>query len=194
MDFDDLIVERPPTAGAPADEMDRHFYEGAVMLAYAMHLLRTEPVREVRIHPDGQHARQIDFPGWLEKRGFRRVATARTPFAGTFEDAEGRRILVHPQSGLSDVTADANGTMIEAECKGGTIETRHRGRLSKLDKSMCEIVGRLMMKPAGSRLVAVMPRTDVTLRLARKLAPRCAAAGIRIALVGPRGEVEDVRA
>src|SRR5258705_8892594 len=84
MDFDDLIVERPPTAGAPPDEPDRHFYEGAVMLAYAMHLLRTEPVREVRIHPDGQHARQVDFPGWLEKHGFRRVATARTPLARTF--------------------------------------------------------------------------------------------------------------
>jgi hypothetical protein len=34
-DFDDLIVERTPTAGAPADHPDRHFYEGAVMLAYA---------------------------------------------------------------------------------------------------------------------------------------------------------------
>ncbi|MCC8950408.1 hypothetical protein H8A97_36395 [Bradyrhizobium sp. Arg62] len=45
MDFDDLIVER-----APVDELDRHFYEGAVMLAYAMHLLRTEPVREVCNH------------------------------------------------------------------------------------------------------------------------------------------------
>jgi hypothetical protein len=194
MDFDDLIVERPPTAGAPANEPDRHFYEGAVMLAYAMHLLRTEPVREVRIHPDGQHARQVDFPGWLEKRGFRRVASARTPFAGTFEDGDGRRILVHPQSGLSDVTADANGIIIEAECKGGAIETRHPGRLSKLDKSLCEIVGRLMSKPATGRQVAVMPRTEVTLRLARKLAPHCTAAGIRIALVGPRGEVEDVRA
>lgn len=192
MDFDDRIVERPPTAGAPADEPDRHFYEGAVMLAYAMHLLWTEPVREVRIHPDGQHARQVDFPGWLEKRGFRRVATARTPFAGKFEDAEGRRIVIHPQSGLSDVTADANGTTIEAECKGGAIETRPPGRLSKLDKSFCEIVGRLMSKPATGRQVAVMPRTEVTLRLARKLAPRCAAAGIRIALAGPRGEVEDV--
>jgi hypothetical protein len=193
MDFDDLIVERPPTAGAPADQMDRHFYEGAVMLAYVMHLLRTEPVREVRIHPDGQHARQVDFPGWLEKHGFRRVATARTPFAGTFEDAQGRQIVVHPRSGLSDVTADANGVMIEAECKGGAIQTRHPGRLSRLDKSLCEIIGRLMMKPPGSRLVAVMPRTEVTLRVGRKLAPRCAAAGIRIALVGPRGEVEDVK-
>ena len=53
MPFDDLIVERPPTAGAPADELDGHFYEGAVMPAYAMHLLETEPTHEVRIHPDG---------------------------------------------------------------------------------------------------------------------------------------------
>jgi hypothetical protein len=28
-----LIVERPPTVGVPADKSDRHFYEGAVMLA-----------------------------------------------------------------------------------------------------------------------------------------------------------------
>jgi hypothetical protein len=81
------------------------------MLAYAMHLLRTEPVHEVKIHPDGQHARQCDFPGWLEKRGFARVATARTPFAGTFEYAKGRRVVVRPQSGLSDVTADTNPWM-----------------------------------------------------------------------------------
>ncbi len=48
-------------------------------------------------------------------RGFQRVASARNPFAGTFEDAGGRRVVVHPQSGLSDVTADANGVIIEAE-------------------------------------------------------------------------------
>jgi hypothetical protein len=122
----------------------------------------------------------------------RRVATARTAFAGTFEDTDGRRIVVHPQSGKSDVTADASGEIIEAECKGGAIETRHPGRLSKLDKSLCEIVGRLMSKPATGRQVAVMPRTEVTTRLARKLAPRCAAARIQIALIGPRGEGEDV--
>jgi hypothetical protein len=34
-----------------------------------------------------------------------------------------RRIVVHPRSGLSDVSADANGTIIEAECEGGAIET-----------------------------------------------------------------------
>jgi hypothetical protein len=97
------MVERPrstlrETARAPTDEPDRHFYEGAVMLAYAMHLLRTEPIRKVRLHPDGQHARQVDFPGWLAKRGFQRVAIARTPFGGTFEDADGRQIVIH-QSG-----------------------------------------------------------------------------------------------
>ncbi|GLH79729.1 hypothetical protein SSBR45G_46380 [Bradyrhizobium sp. SSBR45G] len=194
MDFDDLIVERPPTAGASPDRLDRHFYEGAVMLAYAMHLFRSEPIQEVRIHPDGQHARQIDFPGWLEKRGFRRVAKASSAFAGTFEDARGRRIVIHPQSGLSDVTAVANGVTIEAECKGGTIETRHRGRLSKMDKGLCEIVGRLMMKAPGTRPVAVMPATDVTRRVGRKLASRCAAAGIRIALVDAMGRVEYVEA
>jgi hypothetical protein len=194
MDFDDLIVERPPTAGASPDMPDRHFYEGAVMLAYAMHLFRTESVREVRIHPDGQHARQFDFPGWLEKRGFRRVASARTPFAGTFEDADRRQIVIHPQAGLSDVTADANGVIIEAECKGGAIKTTHIGRLSRLDKSLCEIIGRLMSKPRKGRQVAVMPCTHVTMRLARKLAPRCAAAGIEIALVGERGKVFDVKA
>lgn len=69
------------------------------MLAYVMHLFRTEPVREVKIHPDGQHAQQIDFPGWLAKRGFRRIAPARNAFAGTFEDAEGRRTFV-PWPGL----------------------------------------------------------------------------------------------
>jgi len=34
MDFDDLIVERPATAGAPANQPDRHFYEGAVFSEY----------------------------------------------------------------------------------------------------------------------------------------------------------------
>ncbi|MCP2216214.1 hypothetical protein [Bradyrhizobium elkanii] len=192
MNFDDLIVERPPTAGAPTDEPDRHFYEGAVMLAYTMHLFRTEPVQEVKIHPDGQHATQFDFPGWLAKRGFERVEHGPTTFGGTYRSADGRRVIVRSQPGIGDVVADANGLRIEAECKGGAIGTRHRGRLSRLDKGLCEIIGRLMSKPSPGRQVAVVPKTKVTVRLAQKLAPRCAAAGICIALIGDRGEVEDV--
>jgi hypothetical protein len=157
-----------------------------------MHLFESEPVREIRIHPDGQHAAQFDFPGWLAKRGFDRVEHGLTTFGGMYRHADGRSIVVHSRSGIGDVVADADGVTIEAECKGGAIETRHRGRLSRLDKGLCETVGRLMSKPSLGRQVAVVPRTAVTLRLARKLAPRCADAGIRIALVGDRGDVEDV--
>jgi hypothetical protein len=50
----------------------------------------------------------------------------------------------------------------------------------------------LMATPSQGRQVAVVPLTDGTLRLAERLAPRCALAGIEIALVGSRGEVLDV--
>ncbi|WP_283811287.1 hypothetical protein [Bradyrhizobium uaiense] len=43
------------------------------------------------------------------------MAAARASFAGTFEDAEGRQVIIRPRSGASYVTADANGTTIEAE-------------------------------------------------------------------------------
>jgi hypothetical protein len=64
MDFDDLITAAmpPPKRLGKADgEHEHHFSEGAVRLAYAMHLLRTEPIREVRIHPDGEHGKRFDF-------------------------------------------------------------------------------------------------------------------------------------
>ena len=52
-------------------------------------------------------------------------------------------------------------------------------------------------EPMGSsrqgRQVAVVPFTEGTLRLAERLAPRCALAGLEIAWVGSRGEVRDVR-
>jgi hypothetical protein len=59
MDFDDLIVERPPTAGAPADEPDRHFYEGAVMLAYG----RSRSARSGSIRTGSTLARSISRAG-----------------------------------------------------------------------------------------------------------------------------------
>ena len=40
------------------------------MLAYAMHLLRTQGARDVRIHPDGEHGKQFDFASWLLRREF----------------------------------------------------------------------------------------------------------------------------
>ncbi len=50
-----------------------------------------------------------------------------------------------------------------------------------------------MATPSQGRQVAVVPLTESTLRLAERLAPRCALAGIEIALVGSRGEVMDVK-
>lgn len=198
MDFDDLIATAPPPPNRIArcnDLVEHHLYEGAVMVAYAMHLLRTESVELVRIHPDGEHGKQFDFRGWLRARGFE-LATpmGKTSYGGAYFDADRRQIVVHPKSGLGDVVAGEGDETISAECKGGIINTRHSGQVSRLYKGLCETVGMLMATPAIGRQIAVVPWTEGTLRLATRLAPRCALAGIEIALVGRRGQIIDVPA
>ena len=64
--------------------------------------------------------------------------------------------------------------------------------MSRLYKGLCDTVGLLMANPSPGRQIAVV-LTNGTRRLAQRLAPRCAAAGIEIALVGGRGEIQDVR-
>jgi hypothetical protein len=71
--------------------------------------------------------------------------------------------------------------------------TRHSGQVS-LYKGLCETVGLLMAVPSPGRQVAVVPRTEATYKLALRLAPRCTAAGIEIALVGSRVQIFDVPA
>jgi hypothetical protein len=69
MDFDDLITELAPPPnrlGRCDGELERHLHEGAVMVAYAMHLLRTTPATEILVHPDGEHGKRFDFAGWLD--------------------------------------------------------------------------------------------------------------------------------
>lgn len=196
MDFDDLVKEMTPPAnrtGKCEGALEHHLPEGAVMVAYAMHVLRTTDAKEVRVHPDGEHGKRFDFAGWLGKRHFERASrTGKTDYAGRYVLADGRSIVINPVSGKGDVVADAGGTAISAECKGGIINTRHSGQVSRLYKGLCETVGMLMAVPSPGRQVAVVPRTEGTFRLAMRLAPRCAAAGIEIALVGSRGEIFDV--
>jgi hypothetical protein len=198
MDFDDLVKEiaPPPNRVGKCDGgLEHHLSEGAVMVAYAMHLLRTTSAGEVLVHPDGEHGKRFDFAGWLGRQGFERSSrTGKTSYAGRYVLADGRSIVVHPVSGKGDVVADAGGTVISAECKGGIINTRHSGQVSRLYKGLCETIGLLMAVPSPGRQVAVVPRTDGTYRLALRLAPRCAAAGIEISLVGSRGEILNVRA
>lgn len=197
MDFDDLIAMAPPPPNRVArcnDAVEHHLYEGAVMVSYAMHLLRTEPIDLVRIHPDGEHGKQFDFRGWLRARGFQLVTPmGSTSYGGVYCDDRRRQIVVQPKSGLGDVVAGEGAATISAECKGGIINTRHSGQVSRLYKGLCETVGMLMATPALGRQIAVVPWTEGSLQLAKRLAPRCALAGIEIALVGSRGEIIDVR-
>jgi hypothetical protein len=197
MDFEDLVTAlAPPTnrIGKSDGEHEHHLYEGAVMVAYAMHLLRTQDTRHVRVHPDGEHGKQFDFASWLLRRGFLKISSVgSTSYGGTYRDAAGEEITVNPKSGLGDVVAEVGNHIISAECKGGIINTRHSGQVSRLYKGLCETVGMLMATPSQGRQVAVVLFTAGTLRLAERLAPRCALAGIEIALVGSRGEVRDVR-
>lgn len=197
MDFEDLVtaLAPPPNRVGKSDgEHEHHLYEGAVMVAYAMHLLRTQDTQHVRVHPDGEHGKQFDFAAWLLRRDFIKMSrVGTTSYGGTYRNAAGQEITVHPKSGLGDVVAEVGNHVISAECKGGIINTRHSGQVSRLYKGLCETVGMLMATPSQGRQVAVVPFTEGTLRLAERLAPRCALAGIEIALVGSRGEVRDVR-
>jgi hypothetical protein len=151
MDFDDLISEcaPPPNRRGKQDGENEHrFYEGAVMVAYAMHLFRTEATSQVAIHPDGMHGKQFDFLAWLERQGFKQVSrSGSTKYAGVFIHNDGRKLVVDPTSGKGDVVATVGSMIISAECKGGIINTRHSGQKSKLYRGLCETVGLLLGDP-----------------------------------------------
>lgn len=197
MDFDDLITELAPPpnrVGKCEGGSELHFSEGAVMMAFAMHLLRTTAAREILVHPDGEHGKRFDFEGWLNRRGFDRTTRAGTTcYGGRYALKGGRAIKITPASGRGDVVVESDELAIQAECKGGIINTRRPGQVSRLYKSLCETVGMLMASPSRGRQIAVVPRTEGTIKLAQRLAPRCAVADIEISLMGPRGEVEDVQ-
>jgi hypothetical protein len=88
MDFEDLVTELapPPNRIRKCDgEREHHLPKGAVMVAFAMHLLGTTPTREVLVHLDGEHGKRFDFASWLAKRGFERgSSTGKTGYAGCY--------------------------------------------------------------------------------------------------------------
>ena len=142
VDFDDLVtaLEPPPNRVGKSDGLyELHFYEGAVMVAYAMHLLRTLSAQDVRIHPDGEHGKQFDFAGWLERRNFAKVSSlGSTAYGGVYRNPVGQTVTIHPRSGLGDVVAEIGDHAITAECKGGIINTRHPGQVSRRYRGLCE--------------------------------------------------------
>ncbi|MBS1805485.1 MAG: hypothetical protein JST28_19150 [Acidobacteria bacterium] len=194
--FDDLIVELDPPANrrGKCEGKERHLTEAAVMLAYGMHLLRTVPqLQKIELHPDGEHAKRFEIVRWLSAQGFAlKESQGTTTYCGTYRDGQ-ETIVVTSTPGKGDVVAQTDDGMIIAECKGGIINTSHAGQKSRLRKGLCEAVGLLMARDKGGRQVAVVPKTETTLKLAQKLAPRARGAGIEIALVDERGNVFDVK-
>lgn len=195
--FDDLVVELDPPEnrrGKCSGDKEKHLTEAAVMLAYGMHLLRTVPgLLQVELHPDGEHGKRFEIARWLAARGFiLKEALGKTAYCGTYA-GEKQHIVVASIPGKGDVVATTPAETIIAECKGGIVNTRHPGQVSRLRKGLCEAVGLLMARAKGGRQVAVVPHTETTLKLAQKLAPRARDAGIEIALVDERGRVMDVQ-
>ena len=93
------------------------------------------------------------------------------------------------RSGLGDVVAEVEGVRVLVEAKGGCINSRNPGQLSRLRKHVYEAVGSLLDGREADRLIAAVPLHAQTERLAGRMAPRCRRVGIEIALVAPDGEV-----
>ena len=72
--MNDLITLHEPPAKRAAKtqgDLEKHLYEAAVMLAYITYLMDVHPnLTGLEIHPDGEHGKQFDIRGWLERRGF----------------------------------------------------------------------------------------------------------------------------
>lgn len=196
--FDDLLTLVAPTEGRKRGLRGDHqevLSEGAVMVAYALHLLRTTEARKVEIHPDGEHGKRFAFRPWLERQGFALAGVlGTTEYGGIYRDGHGAELEVFPKPGRGDVVATIGNQILVAEAKGGIINTSHPGPTSRLRRGLCEAVGLLLATPLsdGMRQIAVVPHTDVTRKLAERMVPRLRPAGIGIALVDGRGNVNDV--
>jgi hypothetical protein len=163
--------------------------EAAVMIAFALHLL-SEGATDVKIHPDGEHGKAFDIKGCLEAHHFQLTEKLGSTNYGGHYCRDQQSITVTLVPGVGDVEAQIGGKTLVAECKGGIINTRHPGQVSRLRRGLCETIGLLMARSLnGERQVAVVPTTEVTANLARRMLPRARTAGIEIALVAEDGQV-----
>lgn len=197
--LDNLLTFREPPEkrrkGLTGD-FEEYLSEGAVMVAYAMHILRSTDAQRVEIHPDGEHGKRFDFRGWLAACGYEfRSAIGTTNYGGIYRHADGREIEVNPKPGLGDIVAVVGNGRIVAEAKGGVVNTKHAGQVSRLRRGLYEAVGLLMAteRKDDLRQVAVVPKMDTTLRIAERMISRTRLAGIEIALVDGRGNVMEIK-
>ena len=193
--FDDLIRFHTPKGKRAVQAkggVEQYLDEGAVMVAFATHLLRTIPdLMHVAIHPDGMHGKAFDFTSWLRGQGYELAKPkGTTSYGGLYASANGQTVEVYPMPGLGDVV----GGNITAECKGGVLNSTYAGQTSKLRKGLNETIGQSMTTEMveGKRQFVVVPKAPVTEALADKISARCRKIGIEIALVDGRGNVFDV--
>lgn len=192
--FNDLItLKLPPQNRIEKTDgrYEKHLTEAAVMLSYAMYLFEQHSgLEKIEIHPDGEHGKQFDIRGWLEKQKYMLIEPeGRTHYGGKYVKGK-NSIHVSLKPGLGDVVANLENTKIVAECKGGIINTRHPGQKSKLRRGLCEAVGLLMSRElSGEEHFAVVPYTNDTQILASRMVTRCKRAGIYILFVHQNGKI-----
>lgn len=178
------------------DGIEQKLTEAAVQLAFALYILaHPKGGGIVEVYPDGEHAKRFAIPAFLIGLGF----SLKKPIGSTTYGGEyvrgGHKIIVNPKSqhGRGDVVGVIADCTVRAECKGGIVNSRHSGALSKVRSGFNELVGQTMaMEANGDRHVAVAPATKASLIQAQRLVGRCQTAGVEIALVSADGSIEFV--
>ena len=181
-------------AGKHEGTHELQFSELAMMLAVAEWLF-SEGASKVCIHPAGTHLKQFDAAKWLKSEGFIKISPlGRTRLGGEYR-REGQTLVIYPCSGLGDVVARINGGDVKVETKGGLINSKYAGQVSKLRRGLQEAVGQLMSSPRdeGARLIAAVPSHPETEKVAQRLLERCNIVGIDIALLSADGTVDFVK-
>ncbi len=187
-----FITERtPPPKRAVACEgpLEQNLSEAGVMLAVAEWMFDSGAT-EVSIYPDGMHVKEFSIQEWLTNNGFRKTAAwGKTVHAGIFvRNDQTMRVQFLP--GCGDIVTVIGGVHTLVEAKGGCINTKHSGQLSKLRKHLYEAVGMLLdNRNDADRLIAAVPRHTETEKIAGRMGPRCTSAGIEIALVAGDGTI-----
>lgn len=156
------------------------------MLAVAQWMFKRGAVR-VCIYPDGQHLKQFDIAHWLRCREFHREE--KEGKAQVWE-CDGRTLEIRVKPGKGDVVAEVDGRCFFVETKGGYINSRDSGLLSRLRKGLYEAVGSLFVAPEETRRLVAVPRHSETEKLAGRMAERCRKAGIQVMLVSSNGDID----
>ena len=165
MEFEDLVtaLKPPPNRVGKSDDLrEHHLYEGAVMVAFTMHLLRTAGARHVRIHPDGEHGKQFDFTGWLRAPGIRKGFEPRQHGLWRRLSKPGRRdeSPSTPNQALAMSFRRWGSSDIRPSARAGSSTRGTRAKCRACTGDFARTVGLLMATPSPGRQVAVVPSTD----------------------------------